>query len=64
MLVFIDIIDFTAVEVLLWGIPESVGLLASGVGLTATAVIIRWFLGRGEAEKSKDNLAGIRKDER
>ena len=69
MLIFINIIDFTAVDLLLLGIPESIGLLAFGVGLTATAVIIRWFLGRSDAEKSKEsmrevNLAGIRKDER
>jgi uncharacterized membrane protein YidH (DUF202 family) len=37
----------------LLGIPESVGLLAFGIGLTATAVFIRWFLGRNEIGKTE-----------
>ena len=41
-------IGFQTVKTLLLGIPESAGLLAFGVGLTATAVLIRWFLGRSE----------------
>jgi hypothetical protein len=54
MLVLIDIINFRTVEPLLLGIPESVGLLAFGVGLATAAVIIRWFLSRGDAERSKE----------
>lgn len=55
MLVLIEITYFAAIEPLLFGIPESVGLLAFGVGLTATAVIIRWFLGRDDAEQTEDD---------
>ena len=55
MLVLIQITYFAAIEPLLFGIPESVGLLAFGVGLTATAVIIRRFLGRGNVEKADDD---------
>ena len=54
MLVLIEITNFAAIEPILIGIPESVGLLAFGVALTATAVIIRWFLGRNDAE-SREN---------
>ena len=38
----------TAVKTLLVGIPESVGLLAFGLGLTAAAVFGRWLMERGE----------------
>ena len=31
---------------LLISIPESLGLLAFGIGLVAVAVLIRWLLGR------------------
>lgn len=55
MLVLIEITYIAAIEPLLFGIPESVGLLAFGIGLTATAVIIRWVLGRGDVEKTEDD---------
>lgn len=55
MLVLIEITYFVAIEPLLFGIPESVGLLAFGVALTVTAIIIRWFLGRGDVEKTEDD---------
>ena len=58
MLGFVDIINFTAAATLLFGIPESIGLLVFGVGLTAVAVTIRWFLGRDDAERSKDKATG------
>lgn len=55
MLVLIEITHFAAIEPLLFGIPESVGLLAFGVGLTVAAIIIRWFLGRGDVDKTEDD---------
>ena len=40
------------VEVLLAGIPESVGILVFGIGLVTVAVLIRRALGRGDAERN------------
>jgi len=37
---------FTHVTLLLFSMPESLGLLASGIGLIAAAGSIRWALGR------------------
>ena len=51
MLVLFEITDLAAAETLLVSIPESLGLLAFGIGLVAVAVLIRWFLGRGESQK-------------
>jgi len=52
MVLFFEITGFAAVQPLLFGIPESIGLLAFGVGLTATAVIVRKVLNRSDAGKS------------
>ncbi len=52
---FIENTDLAAVGPLSVGISESVGLLALGVGLTGTAVIIRWFPGRGASETTEDD---------
>ena len=54
MLLLIEIADLTGVTTLLVGIPESVGVLAFGVGLVATAASIRWFLGRRETDKTDE----------
>ena len=54
MFIFIEIADLTPVTTFLLGIPESVGLLTFGIGLVATAASIRWFLGRGETEKTDE----------
>ena len=40
------------VEVLLAGIPESVGILVFGIGLVTVAILIRRALGRGDAERN------------
>jgi len=42
-----------SVQSLLLSIPESVGILAFGLGLVATAVSIRWFLARSEKETTE-----------
>jgi hypothetical protein len=55
MFVLIEIADFTAIGALVMGVPESIGLLVFGVGLTTTAILIRRFLGRGDAEKTGDD---------
>jgi hypothetical protein len=38
-------------EALFVSIPESIGLLAFGLGLIGAAVTIRWFFGRAEQRK-------------
>ena len=57
MLSVVEILDLAALETLFVGIPESVGLLAFGVGLVGLAVLIRRFMGRGEA-RSRDEKIG------
>ena len=57
MLILIGILSFAAVQPLLFRMPESVGLLAFGAGLTTTAVITRRFISCGNAEKSEVNGA-------
>ena len=46
----------TAFKTLLVGIPESIGLLAFGLGLTAAAVFGRWLMERGETAKGEKDL--------
>lgn len=41
-----------AFETLLFAIPETVGMLAFGIGLVFLAVFIRWFMARGETQKN------------
>jgi hypothetical protein len=50
MFVFFEI---RAIETFLLGIPESLGLLVFGLGLTAAAVFVRWFLSRNEIGKTE-----------
>jgi len=40
-----------AIETFLFAIPETVGLLAFGVGLVVIAVLIRSFLKRGDKQE-------------
>lgn len=42
------------VEVLFVSIPESVGLLAFGLGLIGAAMAIRWLLGRGDGKTEEE----------
>ena len=56
MFILIKIAGFAAVKLLLVGIPESVELLVFGIGLVAVVGLLRWFLGRGEAEKPDDKF--------
>ena len=57
MVILFEIIDFAAVKMLLAGIPESVELLVFGIGLIATVMLLRWFLGRGEVEKDDEEFS-------
>ncbi len=52
MVILFEIFNLAAIETLLVGIPESVGLLVFGIGLTAAAVLIRRLLGRRNVEKT------------
>jgi hypothetical protein len=56
MFVFVTIADFAAIEVLLASIPESLGLLAFGIGLVAAAVIGRWLLARSDENEGKKEI--------
>lgn len=56
MFVFFTFVDLAAVELLLISIPESLGLLAFGVGLVAATMIARWLLARGEEVKDKKEI--------
>lgn len=56
MMILLDNVSFNAIQAFLISIPESIGLLAFGVGLTATAVIIRWFLGRSGVDSTKEGF--------
>ncbi len=57
MLVVFNISMLATVEALLVSVPESIGLMAFGVGLVVIAVLIRSFLTRGEkGETDKESL--------
>lgn len=56
MLLVFETLDVAAAGPLLVGIPESVSLLAFGIGLISAAVILRWVLGRRDGDKTKRNL--------
>lgn len=51
MLTLLEIAEFGAVKTLIVSIPESIGLLAFGVGLVVLAVFIRSILTRGDVER-------------
>lgn len=55
MFVFFELTGI--VEVLFVSIPESVGLLAFGLGLMGVAATGRWLLGRSEARKQDEATA-------
>jgi uncharacterized membrane protein YidH (DUF202 family) len=48
---------FASVDIVLVAIPESLALLAFGIGLAALAVLIRSFLTRGGTEKRETNAS-------
>ena len=50
-------VNFGAIEVLLVGIPESLGILAAGVVLTSAAVITRKLLGSAKRDAAGDEAA-------
>lgn len=56
MLGFVEIFDLAALETLFVGIPESVGLLAFGVGLISVGVLIRRFMGHSETRGTDEKL--------
>jgi uncharacterized membrane protein YidH (DUF202 family) len=56
MLFFIEIMSLAAFRTFLVSIPESVGLLAFGIGLVIIAVLIRSFLARGEKVETDDKV--------
>ena len=56
MFVVVEILNLATIKTLLVGIPESIGLLAFGIGLVAAAIVIRRLLGRGDAEKTEEKL--------
>lgn len=47
---------FFGITSFLVGIPESLGLLAFGLVLSATAIFIRWLFARAEAAKDEKEL--------
>ncbi|HTH51146.1 MAG TPA: hypothetical protein VL501_04390 [Pyrinomonadaceae bacterium] len=48
-------LEFTGrVEALFVSIPESVGLLAFGLGLIGATMSLRWLLARTEAKKEEE----------
>ena len=51
MFAFVEILDLAALETLIVGIPESVGLLLFGVGLVGFAILLRRLAGRGGEPK-------------
>ena len=57
MIFALEILDVAAIEPLLVSIPESVSLLAFGVGLVSVAVILRWILGRNDDDKTRRKLS-------
>ena len=57
MIFALEILDVAAIEPLLVSIPESVSLLAFGIGLVSVAVILRWILGRDDEDKTKRKLS-------
>lgn len=52
----LSFIEISTIQAFLLGIPESVGLLAFGIGLVTAAVVVRWLLGRNEAAKAEERL--------
>ena len=55
VLAIIEKVEAVAFEMLV-GIPESVGLLAFGIGLVAAVVVIRRMLTKTEVEKSEERF--------
>jgi hypothetical protein len=50
------VLEIKTLEAFLLGVPESIGLLAFGLGLTGAAVLLRWLLSRAEAAKNEKEL--------
>ena len=56
MLVLFEITDRGAIEILLAGVPESLGLLVFGIILVALAVLIRWVLGPSKTDSGGERV--------
>jgi uncharacterized membrane protein YidH (DUF202 family) len=56
MFAFVENIDLAAFQTLLARLPESVGLLAFGIVLTAIAVSLRKVLDRNAGERVSEKL--------
>ena len=54
MLILLEMSNFAAAELLLAGIPESVGLLAFGIGLVGLVVLIRRRMAKGQTERTDE----------
>lgn len=55
-MVLLALTELAIFETLLVSMPESLGLLAFGVGLVVVAVLIRSFLSRGDGDKKDDEV--------
>ena len=57
MLILFETTRLATFEMLLAGIPESVGLLAFGIVLVFVAVMIRRLLRRGDAQRTDEKIS-------
>lgn len=57
MLILFETTGFATFKMLLAGIPESLGLLAFGIGLVIIAVMIRRLLRRGDAQRTDEKIS-------
>ncbi len=56
MFLLIEMTNLASVRAFLVGIPEALELFVFGVGLIVTVMLLRWFLDRGNTEKTKEEL--------
>ncbi len=55
MILLFEVSKTTALETVAVSIPESVGLLAFGVGLVVIAIVLRTFFARSEKARYKES---------